>query len=168
MKNFTDFLILALFLILTSASCKKNSDEPLNAAVSCKIDGRAWQSYSDDFKLSGSRGEVTRNGDRVSMFATNTKTSEKIGITISTPGKTVTEGKYIINSKSFLYGSYYLYDVGQFITGAGYQGEVELISIDKVTSQITGKFQYSCYNENTKKSVIITEGNFKVHYDLTD
>ena len=165
MKILSNCCLLLLFIFLTSESCKKSEEAP-NGDVTCKIDGRGWTSYSDDFKLSEADGEVTRNWERVSINATNTKTSEKIGITVSTPGKVVTEGKYVLDSKNFLSGSYYLLNVGQFITGDGYQGEVEIISIDKTKSEITGKFQYNCYSQVTKQSVVITEGIFKVHYNL--
>lgn len=166
MRNLMNFLILPLLVVLASVSCKKNSEELAKGDVTCKIDGRSWTSYSDDFKLAEAYGEVTYNWERVSINATNTKTSEKIGITVSTPGQPVVEGKYVLNSESFLTGSYYLSNVGHFITGKGYQGEVEIISIDRVKKQIVGKFNYTCYNDQTKQSVNITEGNFKVEYNL--
>ena len=166
MKNYFSILIIPIAVLITSASCKKTVNEVDILSVNCKIDGRTWTSYSDDFKLSAAKCRISKNGEQVFITATNTRLSEKIGILISTPGKLIIEGKYDLNSQSFLSGTYYLFNVGQFVTGNGYQGEIEIISIDKIKSRITGKFHYSCYNEQTKKSVEITEGNFKLPYSI--
>ena len=166
MKNYSSILIIPIAVLITSVSCKKTINDVEILSVDCKIDGRVWTSYSDDFKLSDAQCRLSNNGEKVFITATNTRLSEKIGILISTPGKLIIEGKYDLNSQSFLSGTYYLFNVGQFITGNGYQGEVEIISIDKIKSRITGKFHYSCYNEQAKKSVEITEGNFNIPYTV--
>ena len=166
MKNYFSILIISIAVLITSASCKKTVNEVEILSVNCKIDGRVWTSYSDDFKLSAAKCRISNNGEEVFITATNTRLSEKIGITIATPGQKVVEGKYKLNIDNYLTGRYYLFDVGYFVTGQGYQGEVEIISIDKIKSRITGKFHYSCYNERSKKSVEITEGNFNIPYTV--
>ena len=166
MKNYFSTLIMPIAVLITSASCKKTVNEVDILSVNCKIDGRVWTSYSDDFKLSAAGCRISKNGEQVFITAINTKLSSDLAILISTPGVKVIEGKYDLNSQSFLSGTYYLFNVGQFVTGNGYQGEVEIISIDKIKSRITGKFHYSCYNEQAKKSVEITEGNFNIPYTV--
>ncbi len=166
MNNYFLALLMPLAILLSSASCKKQASETRKGPVNCKIDGRPWSSYSDDFKLSDAECRISNNGEQVFITATNTKLSEKVGITIATPGQKVVEGKYNLNIDNYLTGRYYLFNTGQFITGNGYEGEVEIISIDNVKSRITGKFQYSCYNEQAKKSVVITEGNFNLQYTV--
>lgn len=165
MKRSRFIILLQLLFILPLASCEKLNDL-VKGDVTCKIDGKPWSSFSDDFKLAEAYGEVTYNWERVSINATNTKTSEKIGFTVSTPGKPVLEGKYVLNSESFLTGSYYLFNVGHFITGKGYQGVVEILNIDTVKSRIVGKFHFSCYNEENKQAVIVSEGRFDTQYTI--
>ena len=150
---------------LALASCEKLTDL-VKGDVSCKIDGKSWTSFADDFKLDDAEGRISNNGERVRIMATNTKTSERIDILISTPGKPIAVGKYILNSQSHITASYYLSNVGQFTTGNGYQGEVEITGIDKERFQIKGKFNFSGYNELIKRAVVVSDGRFDVDYML--
>lgn len=157
--------MLQLLFVLPLASCKKLNDL-VKGDVTCTIDGRSWTSYADDFKLREAECKISNKGEQVFITATNTKTSENVGILISTPGVVVSKGKYTLNSDIYLSGSYYLFDVGQFITGNGYQGEVEILSIDTVKSRIAGKFHFSCYNEKNKQAVVVSEGRFDIRYTI--
>ncbi|RYX85562.1 hypothetical protein EON73_02905 [bacterium] len=156
-------LILPLALFLSSASCKKDSTK-IESGFTCKIDGKRWRTYSSDFKKMEDECHITKNGESIFIKAVNTNSLEHFSILVESPGKIVTEGVYALNSDRYFYGSYRAPDVGDLITGNGYEGQIEIIKIDKENSRIIGKFNYTCHSDLTKQSRTITEGQFNIMY----
>lgn len=79
--------------------------------------------------------------------------------------KVITVGKYVLNSKSYMVG--YFYNVAQqkeFTTGNGYEGEIEIINIDRTAKKIMGKFYFNCHNTENNETLSITEGEFNIKY----
>ena len=162
MKNLTLTLIISIFILSTTVSCKK-SNAINNGGFSCKVNGQLWEPYIDDFKLQPTECTFTKSNTSIFIKAKNTKKKENFAILVSTPGKVISVGKYLLNSNIFLIGNYDKPN-GDFITGDGYEGEIEIIKIDSSTKKMTGKFFFNCYDKQTKESVSVTEGEFNLRY----
>jgi len=156
-------LILPLAIFLSSASCKKDSTK-IESGFTCKIDGKKWNTYSDDFKFRETNCQITEKGESIFIKAYNTNLSENFSIIVHSVGKVVAEGKYPLNSNAYFVGLYGNPTYGNFITGNGYEGEIEIIKIDKDNSRISGKFHFTGYNDKAKQSRSITEGTFNILY----
>lgn len=156
-------LVLPLAILLSSASCKKNTPE-IATGFLCKIDGKQWAPYSGDFKLREAECQIGNKGESVFITATNSKSLEHFAISVYSVGKIVTEGKYALNSDKFFFGNYRDSAISDFITGNSYEGEIEIIKIDKAKSRIIGKFYFNCYNQKLNQSHSITEGSFNLLY----
>jgi len=162
MKN--NLLFLLLFPLLMGASCKKDKDD-ISVDFSCKLNGTVWNPFTDDFKLREAEAHLTNNGTELFIKAINTKSREDIGFGIYTQGIPIAVGKYMLNMSTMQYGYYSKNDFkGEFKTKTGFEGEAEIISIDKSGRKITGRFQFKCLNETTGDSVTITEGQFNLQY----
>jgi len=156
-------LILPLAILLSSASCKKTSVQT-ESGFTCKIDGKIWHTATNDFKVRETDCEITEKGESISIKARNSGTGEDFALLIHSVGKVVTEGKYPLNSNAYFVGIYGVRSSGDFITGSGYDGEIEITQIDKVKSRIKGKFYFNCYNQKLNQSHAITEGTFNLLY----
>lgn len=165
MKRTRFILLLQLLFILPLASCEKLNDL-VKGDVTCKIDGRAWTSFEDDFKLSDVDCIISNNGEQIYIVAINTKTSDDLSILITTPGKVISGGSYELSSDRYNFGSYYDPQSNKFITGNGYKGTIEIKSIDKVKMRISGSFQFIAFDAKTNKSISITDGQFDTDYTV--
>lgn len=72
-------------------------------------------------------------------------------------------GKYSLNSNRYFWGSYDKPN-GDFINGDGYEGEIEIIKIDRSTKKTSGKFYFNCHNKENNETLSITEGEFNIKY----
>jgi hypothetical protein len=164
MKNLFLTLIIPLCILITSVSCKK-SNALKYGGFSCKVNGELWQPYTNDFKLQPTNCDITENGQTVVIKATNTNKRERFALMVSGTNKVITEGKYILNSKSYMVGYFYnSATLKEFTTGNGYDGEIEIIKIDRSTKKITGKFYFNCHNTENNETLNITEGEFNIGY----
>ena len=164
MKRFIT-LFLPLAILLSSTSCKKTAPE-ISTGFYCKIDGKQWGTYSGDFKLREAECKISDKGASIFITAINSKTSEDFAIAVISPGTAIVEGKYPLNSNKYFFGIYGNPVLGDFSTGNGYEGEIEITKIDKVKSRITGKFYFNCYNQKVNQSRSITEGTFNLLYTM--
>jgi len=149
---------------MTIGSCKKDNNE-INANFKCKLDGTAWNAYSDDLKLSVAEAHLTNGDKEIFIKARNTKSREEIGFGIYTSAAMITPGRYALIMPTVQFGYYSKNDFkGEYKTKAGYEGELEIISLDKSAKRVSGKFRFKCLNETTLDASEITEGEFNLAY----
>ncbi|RYX85561.1 hypothetical protein EON73_02900 [bacterium] len=154
-------LILPLAILLFSVSCKKDSTK-IESGFTCKIDGKRWRTSTSDFKVRENDCRISQKGESIFIKARNS--GEDFALLVHTAGKIVTEGRYPLNSNAYLVGVYGNPSYGDFITGNGYEGEIEIIKIDKEQSRISGRFHFIGYNDKVKQSRSITDGTFNILY----
>lgn len=162
MKNLILTLIIPLCILLTAVSCQK-SNALKYGGFSCKVNGRLWEPYTNDFKLQPTECIISQEGKSISIRARNTNKNEHISILVNSLDNVITEGKYLLNSDRYFWGSYDK-PFGDFITGNGYEGEIEIIKIDRVTKKMTGKFFFNCNDKQTNETVNVTQGEFNLRY----
>ncbi|WP_069661299.1 DUF6252 family protein [Arcticibacter eurypsychrophilus] len=158
-------LYIALFACLTlTLACKKSNNEP-DSGFKCKLNGKKWRPYNDDFKSREAEIHLQNNGQEIFILATNSRSLEAIGVGIYTPGKRILPGKYTLDGKT---GPRGFYDNNatheSFYTQSGYEGVLEILKIDTVKLRISGTFYFKAYDETTKLSVDVTKGEFNLAY----
>ena len=158
-------LVIILFSCLAlQIACKKSNSEP-DPGFQCKLNGKTWRPYNDDFKSSEAEIHLLNNGESIFIQASNSRSREAFGIGIYSPGKPITPGKYILDRKTDFRGFYERRTTQElFYTGSGYEGVLEILKIDKVKSRISGTFYFKAYNETSKSMVDITKGKFNLEY----
>lgn len=162
MKNL--IVLFAIVPFLFGASCKDETVQP-DIAFACKINGKDWRPYENDFKLQETECHLTNNGTELFVFARNTTSREHIGFIVSTQGLPVQKGTYNINSDRYYVGFYNRNATSlNFSTGNGYEGTVEIKNINHTDRSIQGSFNFKAFNATSQEVVIITEGRFNLKY----
>lgn len=162
MKNLYILLVLTPFLF--GASCKDETVKP-EMEFACKIDGKDWRPYSNDFKKPATECHLTQSGTDLFISSSNTRSREDIGFIVNTQGLPVQKGIYNINSDRYYVGFYSRNATSQnFSTGNGYEGTVEIKNINHIDRSIQGSFNFKALNPNTQEVVTITEGQFNLKY----
>ena len=162
MKNL--IVLFAIVPFLLGASCKDETVQP-DIAFACKINGKDWRPYSNDFKLKATVCHLINNGETLHITAIHSTTHEDIGILVSTPGQLIKKQTYRLNSDRFFVGTYdKSVSGGEFITGNGYEGTVEIKNINHTDKSIEGSFHFKALNAATLEVVTITEGQFNLKY----
>ncbi|WP_262713590.1 DUF6252 family protein [Pedobacter aquae] len=86
-------------------------------------------------------------------------------IGIYTSGVKIKVGFYNLNQIQIMSAKFDELIPGEdFRTGNGYEGVLEIKSIDTVNRRMTGTFYFDPYNEKTKQTVKITSGTFNLKY----
>ncbi|WP_069660444.1 DUF6252 family protein [Arcticibacter eurypsychrophilus] len=158
-------LYIALFACLTLyLACKKSNNEP-DSGFKCKVNGKTWRPYNDDFKSREAEIHLQHNGEDIFIQATNSRSREAVGVGIYTPGKRILPGKYTLDSKTGRRGFYDKNATHEsFYTQSGYEGVLEILKIDTIKSRISGTFYFKAYDETSKLSVDVTKGEFNLTY----
>lgn len=155
-------VILLLFPFLIAVSCKKDGDE-IDSGFVCKLNGKTWRPYVDDFKLQETQAHIIDKGATFYVLARNTRSREHISFAVSNSGKMVQIGTYELNSMKAPVGLYDKNDFqGVYSTKPGYEGTLEIIKIDDVLKRISGRFSFNAHNETTNESVSISNGSFNL------
>ncbi|WP_069660107.1 DUF6252 family protein [Arcticibacter eurypsychrophilus] len=158
-------LYIALFACLTLyLACKKSNNEP-DSGFKCKLNGKTWRPYNDDFKSQEAEIHLLNNGQEIFIRASNSRSREGVGIGVYTPGILIVPGKYTLKSKTHFSGSYYRDATHEsFYTQSGYEGVLEILKIDTIKSRISGTFYFKAYDETSKSMVDVTNGEFDLAF----
>lgn len=170
---------LCVFFI--AIGCSSPSVDPLpqesqsgQNIIGCRIDGEVWLpsfDFSRDFKRGGT-GRIARYSTKKKTLyvgGTNENTGGSINLSLANCSQ---EGTYslddrstdlmrpVSNSGSFSPSGYIGEDT--YWTTSQYSGQVV---ITKLTNQIvSGRFSFTAWNQNTGKTVHVTDGRFDFFY----
>ncbi len=131
----------------------EDSDEPFNRIYG--VEGGYEYPYVDTIRnniwIQGRRNNRTflhlfvRQVDRIGIYPLNLSTG-------TAPGALV----------PYNYGLYFN-SSSQFMTNPGHTGSVTITRADTVNKIVSGTFEFSGYDPQTKQTISITEGRFDVH-----
>jgi len=174
------FNALLLCLIFCVASCKKENSSPLPAATQvgahtfgCKINGKTWVpdgvgGFAQIKAISGGYYEDA-DGNLTNVYiSTYHSDRTKIDIYI----KNVTKaGVYPLDQVTNIrfaelrplnYGAYFP-DTGKaFVTNPTYTGTVTITRADTVNFIVSGTFEFTVYDPDSKQTIRITDGRFDI------
>jgi hypothetical protein len=156
-------MIGLMFLVTVLASGCKKYDE-LNYNFICKVNGDIWRPLSTDWKF-GSEAEAHLIDDGKTFFvaAYQAGTRQIISFAIFLD-RDVTTGTYYFPGTRNSAG---LDDNGRnlsFTSQKGYTGTLQILTLDKEKTTVTGKFSFRALESNTKAEIKITEGKFNLKY----
>lgn len=156
--------ITIMFMLLVSilaGSCKKDE---LNDNFKCKVNGEVWRPRNTDIKNSHeAEAHLIDEGKTFFVSAYQEGTRQTISFAIFLQGE-ITPGNFNLNgvkntadyedkSKSL-----------KFNAQSGYTGTLQILTLDKATKTVIGKFSFKALENNTKAVVDISEGEFNLIY----
>ncbi len=177
MKKNGLIIIICFFLF---NSCKRNEVDALppvtqNGAntFGCLVNGQPWVANGGKYLGNGYKIKVIDGGYQFAYNDTlrnniwlngNRSDGENIQIFIRKVYKTgiynlSNNTGYYPNTIPLNYGSYYD-NVHNYATNTNYKGQVIITKADTLINAISGTFEFTCYNPNTKKTITISNGRF--------
>ncbi|QPH39002.1 DUF6252 family protein [Pedobacter endophyticus] len=151
-----------LFVITCFAGCKK--DDKITDNFKCKVNGKVWRPGNTDFKY-GHAAEAHLIDDGKTFFVTAYQEGSRQSITISIfLGTNVEPGTYYFKNSTH---SAVLVDPSndlKFVTQQGYDGSIEIVSLDKGSKTVTGRFSFKALDTETNNVAEVTDGQFNLQY----
>lgn len=154
-------MTLMLLLSLLVISCKK--DKASNN-FKCKVNGEVWRPSNTDLKYSGeAEAHLIDEGKTFFVSAYQQGSRQTISFALLLE-REVRVGDYsltgIKNSAAYDDAAKDL----KFTVQPGYTGTLQILTLDKRTQTVTGRFSFKALENDTKAVVAITEGEFNLVY----
>jgi hypothetical protein len=171
------------FILLLFCTCKKNEVDALppltmegKNTFGCLIDGKAYvpnggSGYNADKAVDGGyQGELTwKDIKNCVWIQTNNKDGSGMDIWLRNVERI---GDYPLNFDTGVspavilpknYGYYYGKNYN-YITTTQYTGKVNIVRADTINKVVSGTFEFTGYDSNTKRTISITDGRFDIKY----
>lgn len=162
-------LIFAVYLLCSSFSCSKDkltkaTQEGANT-FSCKVDGKVFLPSKEGTSWSGAKPLLVSNSSFNGftlmgvIFSTSLEPTQYVLIRLPYLTK---PNNYTLNTSA--YGEYKInYGGGPtYLTNSTYTGKVNVTRCDTVNQIYSGTFSFTAIDDNTKKTVSVTDGRFDV------
>lgn len=151
-----------LLLVTCFVGCKKG--DKITDNFKCKVNGKVWRPANNDFKY-GHAAEAHLIDDGNTFFVTAYQEGSRQSITISIfLGIAIEPGTYYFKNSN---NSAVLVDPSndlKFVTQQGYDGSLEIVSLDKVSKTVTGRFSFKALDNETNGVAEVTDGQFNLQY----
>ncbi len=150
-----------LLVSLLAIRCKK--DKASNN-FKCRVNGEVWRPRNTDLKYSGeAEAHLIDEGKTFFVSAYQEGSRQTISFNILLE-REVGIGTYsltgIKNSAAYDDAAKDL----KFTVQTGYTGTLQILTLDKRTQTVTGRFSFKALENNTKAVATITEGEFNLVY----
>jgi len=151
-----------LLVSVMAGSCKKDK---VNNNFKCKVNGEVWRPSNTDLKYGHeAEAHLIDEGKTFFVSAYQEGSRQTISFAIFLEGE-VRPGNYNID------GIKNTADYGdksknlKYTAQSGYTGALQILTLDKGTKTVTGKFSFKALENDTKAVVDISEGEFNLIYN---
>lgn len=154
-------IIIVLLVSVLAGSCKK---EEVNNNFKCKVNGEVWRPRNTDLKYGHeAEAHLIDEGKTFFVSAYQEGTRQTISFAIFLEGE-VALGNYNLNGLKNT-ADYEDKSINlKFTAQSGYTGILQILTLDKATKTVTGKFSFKALENNTKAVVDISGGEFDLIY----